>query len=236
LASSLESNEIHPVLKSLHRKLIVSCQADKGDPLDEIGTLARIATSVLRGGAGGLRAEGIGGVGAFRSLTELPIIGMVKTKDKVGEVYITPTFDAAASVAAAGANVIALDCTKRRLSEAEPWPGLISRIHRELKLPVLADIATIDDAVAAEAAGADGLATTLYGYTAETNGMRVFSWSLLDQLIDNMNVPVIAEGHINQPSDVQKALDLGAYAVVVGSAITRPESITARFVAATRNC
>ncbi len=203
--------------------------------MDEIGTLARIATSVLRGGAGGLRAEGTAGVGAFRALTPLPIIGMVKTKDRSGQVYITPTFDAAASVAGAGADIVALDCTMRRMMEAEPWTDLIRRIHKELKLPVLADIATMEDAVAAEAAGADALATTLYGYTAETDGMRNFSWSLLDELIDTVKVPVIAEGHIHQPAEVQKAIDRGAHAVVVGSAITRPEFITARFVAGTGN-
>ncbi len=225
---------MHPVLKSLHRKLVVSCQADKGDPLDDIGTLKRIATSVLRGGAGGLRAEGIAGVGAFRELTKLPIIGMVKTKDSNGEVYITPTFEAAASVAAAGADMIALDCTMRRMSESEPWPALIRRIHDELKLPVLADIASTEDAVAAADAGADAIATTLYGYTVETRGIRTFSWPLLEDLLKEMEIPVFAEGHVNQPAEVEKALQLGAHAVVIGSAITRPEFITKRFLAATK--
>jgi N-acylglucosamine-6-phosphate 2-epimerase len=219
----------------LHRKLVVSCQADRGDPLDDIELLGRIATSVLRGGAGGLRAEGVAGVSAFRTITKLPIIGMVKTKDSDGEVYITPTFAAASSVAQAGASMIAVDCTMRRLSEAEPWPILIRRIHDELGLPVLADIASNEDAVEAEAAGANAIATTLYGYTAETAGIRVFSWRLLEELLTQVKVPVFAEGHVNQPADVQRALDLGAHCVVVGSAITRPEFITARFVAATKN-
>jgi N-acylglucosamine-6-phosphate 2-epimerase len=222
------------IFDRLHRQLIVSCQADKGDPLDDIDALRRIASSVLRGGAGGLRAEGIAGVSAFRSMTDLPIVGMMKARDANGDVYITPTFAAAQAVSAAGADMIALDCTLRRLSETEPWTRLICRIHDELGLPVLADIASVEDALAAADAGADAVATTLYGYTTETAGIRSFSWPLLEELLLRMGVPVFAEGHVNQPEDVRRALDLGAHAVVVGSAITRPQFITARFTAATR--
>lgn len=222
------------VVDLLHRKLIVSCQADRGDPLDDVDTLTRIARSVLRGGAGGLRAEGVAGVAAYRELTNLPIIGMVKTWDAKNEVYITPTFAAAESVSAAGADMIALDCTLRRVSEAEPWPILIRRVHNQLNLPILADVASVDDAIAAEDAGADAVATTLYGYTAETAGRRTFSWPLLKDILENVKVPVFAEGHINHPADVQTALSFGAHAVVVGSAITRPEFIASRFAAATK--
>jgi putative N-acetylmannosamine-6-phosphate epimerase len=160
---------------------------------------------------------------------------MVKTKDAEGEVYITPTFAAAQSVVAAGCDIVALDCTRRRLREAEPWPELIRRIHAELDRPVLADIATMEDGIAAQDAGADAVATTLYGYTSETAGIRSVSWPLLEALIGTLRVPVIAEGHIQQPEEVRRALELGAHAVLVGSAITRPETITARFVAATRS-
>ncbi len=215
-------------------KLIVSCQADPGDPMDHVDTIARMATSVLRGGAAGLRAEGAECIKAFRAMTDLPIIGMVKTKGPNGEVYITPTFRAAQTVSEVGSDIIALDCTLRRLTEPEPWPELIGRIHSELGRPVLADIASLEDGLAAQEAGADAVATTLYGYTAETAGVRSFSWPLLDALVERLQVPVVAEGHINRPEDVRIALDRGAHAVLVGSAITRPESITARFVAATR--
>ena len=217
----------------LKGKLIVSCQADPGDPMDHIDTITRMATSVLRGGAGGLRAEGAACVRAFRAITDLPIIGMVKTRDRNGEVYITPTFAAAKAVSDVGSDVIAVDCTRRRLTEPEPWPGLIRRIHSELGRPVLADIASLEDGLAAQDAGADAVATTLHGYTAETAGIRSFSWPLLEVLIERLQIPVIAEGHINRPEDVRMALERGAHAVLVGSAITRPETITARFVAAT---
>lgn len=214
-------------------RLIVSCQADPGDPMDDLDTITRMAKSVLQGGAAGLRADGHQAVKAFREITDLPIIGMVKAKDSNREVYITPNFAAAQSVSAAGADIVALDCTHRRLSEAEPWTGLIQRIQTELGKQVLADIASIEDGFAAQEAGADAVATTLYGYTAETAGIRQVSWPLLQSLVENLKIPVIAEGHLQQPEDVRKALDMGAHAVLVGSAITRPATITARFVAAT---
>ena len=222
-------------LEALRGRLVVSCQASEGDPLDDLDTLTRIATSVLRGGAGGLRAEGVTRIAAFRAITQLPIIGLIKTYDSNGDVYITPNFQSAKAANDAGADIIALDCTARRLTAAEPWPELIRRIHTELNRPVLADIATLDDALAAERAGADAVATTLYGYTAETANIRTVSWPLIQSIVAHLTIPVLVEGHITDPQEVYRALDLGATAVVVGSAITRPETITARFVKATQN-
>jgi N-acylglucosamine-6-phosphate 2-epimerase len=203
--------------------------------LDDLSTLTRIATSVLRGGAGGLRAEGVARIAAFRTITQLPIIGIIKTYDANGDVYITPSFQSAKAVRDAGADIIALDCTARRLTAAEPWPELIRRIHTELNHPVLADIASLEDAIAAERAGADAVATTLFGYTAQTATIRTISWPLIESLVAHLTIPVLVEGHISRPEEVRTALDLGATAVVVGSAITRPEAITARFVQATQN-
>lgn len=194
-------------------------------------TLRRIAISVVRGGAGGLRANGTACIEAFRRATSVPIIGIEKRK--IGdEVSITPDFAAAESVAAAGADIIALDCTNSRTATAEPWRNLVGRIHADIRKPVLADIALFEEALAAQEAGADAVATTLYGFTSETAGFRAVSWDLVERMLRELHVPVIVEGHISQPEEVRQALDLGAYAVVVGSAITRPESITARFVKA----
>lgn len=222
-------------LEAIRGRLIVSCQASEGDPLDDLDTLTRIATSVLRGGAGGLRAEGVAHIAAFRAITQLPIIGIIKTYDANGDVYITPDFRSAKAISDAGADIIALDCTARRLTAAEPWPELVSRIHAELNRSVLADIATLKDALAAERAGADAVATTLYGYTAETANQRTVSWPLVQSIIALLTIPVLVEGHITHSDEARTALDLGATAVVVGSAITRPETITARFVRATKN-
>jgi N-acylglucosamine-6-phosphate 2-epimerase len=216
---------------ALQGKLIVSCQAAQGDPLDDARVLTQIALSAIRGGAGGLRANGAANIAAFRAKTAVPILGIQK-EYVGGEVYITPTFAAAAEIAGAGADVVALDCTARRLKEAEPWPQLIIRIHEELKRPVLADIATLEDAVAAAGAGADAVATTLFGFTAETRQHRAVNWALVESIVKAVGVPLIVEGHIRQPEDVRRALDAGAYAVVVGSAITSPEALAARFVQA----
>jgi len=218
---------------SLKGSLIVSCQAPPGDPLNDVETLTRIAISALRGGAGGLRANGVDCVAAFRHETALPILGIQKRK--IGNsISITPDFDAAKAIAKVGADVIALDCSAARHTEAEPWLELISRIHSELGKPALADIATFDEALAAEAGGADAVATTLYGFTPETSGARTVNWPMVENLARALRVPLIVEGHISQPQEARRALDLGAFAVVVGSAVTRPESIAARFVEASR--
>ena len=226
-------NDQRPFPAELKGQLIVSCQAVPGDPLDDAEILRRIAISTLRGGAGGLRANGAEAIRAFREETRLPILGILKKYDH-GELCITPDFDSAQAIAEAGADVIALDSTADRPAYAEPCPRLIERIHHELGVPVLADIATPEEALAAEKAGADAVATTMYGFTRQTAGARSVNWELLDRLVHTVRVPVIVEGHITQPEEVRRALDAGAFAVVVGSAITRPESITARFVKAIR--
>ena len=92
-----------------------------------------------------------------------------------------------------------------------------------------------EDGLAAERAGADAVATTLYGYTIETANIHTVSWPLIQSLVARLTSPVLVEGHIADPQEVRRALDLGAIAVVVGSAITRPEAITARFIEATQN-
>lgn len=225
------ANVVFPA--SMKGKLIVSCQAPPGDPLDSVDCLTRLAMSAARGGAGGLRANGAECVAAFRRETGLPVIGIWKRKLE-GETSITPDFASAEAIARAGAEVIALDCSSARHRLAEGWEGLIRRIREELGKPVLADVATFNEAVAAEDAGADAVATTMYGFTPETNGARAVNWEMVERLAGRLRVPLIVEGHITQPEEVRRALDAGAYAVVVGSAITRPESITGLFATAIR--
>lgn len=220
-----------PFPASLKGSLIVSCQAPHGDPLYHVDTLARMAASAIRGGAAGLRANGPDSIAAFRRITPLPIIGIEKKKFG-DEVCITPDFAAARAIADAGSDVIALDCSVARHPAAQPWQELIANIHSQLALPVLADIATLVEALAAEAAGADAVATTLYGFTPQTAGIRAVNWELIEKLAGSLRIPLIAEGHISQPQEARHALELGAFAVVVGSAITSPQSIAARFAKA----
>uniref|UniRef100_A0A7V4XQ44 N-acylglucosamine-6-phosphate 2-epimerase n=1 Tax=Acidobacterium capsulatum TaxID=33075 RepID=A0A7V4XQ44_9BACT len=213
----------------LRHQLIVSCQAPPGDPLDHPEVLRRLALSALRGGAGGLRANGAETIRSFRAETELSILGIHK-RYRGHRSEITPDFASAVAIAQAGADVIALDCTTARAADTEPWPELVSRIHHELARPVLADVATVAEARSAEAAGADAVATTLYGYTPETEGQRSVNWPMVEELACTLRVPLLVEGHIRNPEDLRRAFELGAYAVVVGAAIARPESITAQFV------
>ena len=224
----MTSSAIFPA--SLKNKLIVSCQALPGDPLDHPDTLRRIAISVLRGGAGGLRANGAECITAFRRETDLPIIGILKRFEN-GKPDITPDFTSAKTISDAGADLIGMDCSAGRFASSEPWPQLLTRIRQELNKPVLADIATLDEALAAEQAGADAVATTMFGYTPETAGQRSISWTLVEQLVNSVHLPVIVEGHIRQPDEIRRAFNLGVFAVVVGAAITQPEAITARFIA-----
>ena len=216
------------ISEQLHHKLIVSCQAWPGDPLDETDAIRRMALATLRGGAAGLRINSPEHIAAIRKETEVPIIGLQK-RSQDGVYRITPDFAAAKQLAVAGASIIALDCTGRNWSEGDAWQEMIRRIHAELKLPVMADVATLDEAIAAEKAGADFIGPTLHGYTEYTKGVCSFNWTLLAQMAKQIAVPIIAEGHISTPADARKAVHVGAWSVVVGSAITRPGEIAERF-------
>jgi glucokinase-like ROK family protein len=219
------------ILEKLKGKLVVSCQAAPGDPLEDAETIRRIARSVTEAGAAGLRVNSPEHIAAIRRDSDVPIIGIQK-KHHGGIIHITPDFGSAAALAAAGASIIALDCTDRVWEDGEPWRVVIERIHRELNLPVMADVATSEEALAAAAAGADMVGTTLNGYTEQTSNHQSFDWHLLTEMVRQMQVPVIAEGHISSPEEARRAVSLGAWCVIVGSAITRPGTITAGFVQA----
>lgn len=221
------------LFEQLKGGLIVSCQASPGDPLENTDALRRIALAAIQGGACGLRLNSAAQVAAVRRETHLPIIGIEKKYGPAG-LRITPDFASAAGLAEAGASIIALDCTSREWPGAEPWHELIQRIHQELRLAVMADIATIDEAAAAAAAGADCVGTTLFGYTERTRNHHSFSWTLLEDMRRQLRVPIMAEGHISAPEEARRAIDGGAWSVIVGSAITRPGEIAARFAHALR--
>lgn len=220
-------------------ELIVSCQAATGEPLCSPAHILALALSAINGGAGALRLEGVENIKLVRANTILPIIGLTKddsvaASDRLKKVYITGSFSDAAALAEAGADVIALDATGRPRPDGLTLKEQITRIHDELNLPVWADIATFSEAVAARQAGADVISSTLYGYTEETSLPPEHgpSFDLLKELCEHMNCPVILEGRVWHPEEVTRAFELGVHAVVVGSAITRPQLITERFVKA----
>ena len=210
--------------------MVVSCQAGPGNPLDSPAAMALMARAAEAGGAGAIRANGPADIAAIRAVTSLPIIGLHKLGDPAG-VFITPTYEAAAGVVAAGADLVALDGTLRPRPDGQPLDRQIRRIHDELGVPVLADVDSLDAGLAARDAGADLVATTLSGYTAgpTPTGPDV---ELVRRLAARLDCPVVAEGRIRTTEDVRAVCDAGAYAVVVGHAITDPTDITARLVSA----
>ena len=212
--------------------LIVSCQARDDNPLHGPAFMRAMALAAVQAGAGGIRAEGVEDIAAIRAALDVPIIGLLKRSDPGWDVYITPDFAAAKAVADAGADVIAIDATDRP-RQGGPIAELIARIHGELGKSVMADIATLEEALAAEAAGADYIGSTMAGYTAATAHRKSGpDFKLLDDLVRHCRRPVIAEGRYDTPALAAEALRRGAYAVVVGTAISNPREIARRFVAA----
>jgi N-acylglucosamine-6-phosphate 2-epimerase len=195
--------------------------------------MAAMAEAAAAGGAAGLRMNGPDDIRAARAVTDLPIIGIFKRRYAHSPIEITPTFAEAAGIAAAGAAIIAMDATGRPRPDGTTVAALIVRIHAELGLPVLADIAGIDDGVAAEAAGADAVATTLSGYLdPAVLPPDEPDLDLVAGLAARLRVPIIAEGRIKTSAQARVALDRGAFAVVVGTAITNPREITRWYVRA----
>jgi glucokinase-like ROK family protein len=212
-------------MRQLAGKLIVSCQADPTDAF--YGFMDRFAQAALAGGAGGIRANGVHDVRAIRSAVNLPIIGIQKVLHQDGTILITPSFESARALVEAGAGMIALDCTKR----GQQYGALerLARIKAELHVPVLADIATLEEAQAAAQAGADLVLSTMRGYTADSAEALRFDPRFIEDLVRAVSIPVIAEGRIDRPELARQAIEAGAFAVVVGSAITRPHMVTRLF-------
>lgn len=210
--------------------LAVSCQARADNPLHGPAFMAAMAQAADQGGALALRANGPADIAAIRAVSRLPIIGILKRWDDRFPVYITPDFASAQAIAAAGADIIALDATDRP-RDGEPLDRLIARIRDELGKPVFADCATLEDGVRAAALGASYIATTLSGYTPDTEARKALGpdIALIEALAKAVSVPIVAEGRFEQPEQLELAFAAGAHAVVVGTAITNPREITRRF-------
>ena len=217
-------------LAAVKGRLIVSCQALEDEPLHGSEIMARMAVAAAGGGAAAIRANSPADIRAIKRAVDLPLIGLYK-QGSTG-VYITPTFEAAAAIAEAGADVIALDCTDRARPDGVSLRELLARIDAELGLPIFADVSTLAEARAAAEMGVAMAAPTLSGYTEARPMLPGPDFELLQGMVEALPIPVIAEGRIGTPEQAREALDLGAWAVVVGSAITRPRTITGRFAAA----
>lgn len=217
-------------LAAVKGKLIVSCQALADEPLHGSAIMAKMATAAKIGGAAAIRANSPADIRAIKEVVDLPVIGLYKRGDS--GVFITPTFDDAAAVAAAGADIIALDCTDRPRPDGARLPDLLRRIQDEIGKPVFADVSSLEEARAAAKYGVAMAGPTLSGYIDRPSKSAGPDYELLGAMIATLRIPVIAEGRIHTPRQARRALNIGAWTVVVGSAITRPRTITARFVAA----
>ena len=210
--------------------LIVSCQALPEEPLFGAEHMAAMARAAAYGGAAGIRANSPADIAAIRAAVDLPVIGLDKRDVPGFAVYITPTVARALAVARAGADMIALDATRRPHPDGLSLPERIQAVRRQTGCPIVADVATCQEGLEAEAAGADMVSTTLAGYTEDSPANGEPDFGLLQCLVARLSIPVIAEGHITTPEEARQALELGVFAVVVGAAITRPQLITRRFV------
>ncbi|WP_229402141.1 N-acetylmannosamine-6-phosphate 2-epimerase [Micromonospora okii] len=221
---------MNAVIERLRHRLVVSCQAYPGEPMRDPDTMRRVALAAARGGAAGIRAQGPADIAAIRAAVDLPLIGLWKDGDD--DVFITPTMEHAVAVARAGAHVVALDATCRPRPDGLTLAETVAAVHERTGALVMADCATLDEGVAAAEAGADLVGTTLAGYTAYTTKGDGPDLDLVARLARAVDVPVVAEGRIHTPGQAAEALRAGAWAVVVGTAITHPTTITGWFASA----
>ena len=222
------------ILNRLKGKVVVSVQAMPSEPLYLEKCMVAMMKSVIKGGAGGLRVAGARDVKNAKHLFDVPIIGLTKPDIIPSNwqeiVYITPTLKEVIELVEAGADIIAFDGTMRERSNGAKLEELIKYVKINNRVS-MADISTLEEGINAEKLGANILSTTLSGYTQfSQNRGNGPDFELLKQLVDNTNLPVVLEGRIWEPEEVDKAFELGAHCVVIGSAITRPQLITKRFV------
>lgn len=215
------------ITESLRGGLIVSCQAYPGEPLYDPDVMRRMAQAAVLGGAAGIRAKGVEDIGLIKESVQVPLIGLVKIGSE--GVYITPTVDHALAVARAGADIVAIDGTRRARPDGLTLDQTIAAIHDRTEALVTADVGDLEDGLASAAAGADLISSTLAGYTGSrprTDGPDI---PLIRELATRIDLPVLAEGRISSTEQARACLQAGAYAVVVGTAITHPTSITRWF-------
>lgn len=221
------------LIKRLKNSMIVSCQSEGDDPFNaDPEYMALFARAAEMGGAKGIRTQGIAKLKAIKHAVNLPVIGLLKDKFPDGTVRITCSFNEVEQLIEAGSDIIAIDGTFRD-REGLSGPDFIAECKRRYGCLILADIATYNEAVTCEKAGADCISTTLNGYTPDTLQFRDGpNYDVLVQIVRDVKIPVFAEGRYNTPAEAKHAMELGAYAVISGTAITRPRVCTSWFVQA----
>ena len=223
---------VHSLIKSLKASLIVSVQAYPGEPLRTPETMAQMSRACELGGAAAIRCQGLSDIAAIKGRVEVPVIGL--WKDGHEGVYITPTLRHARACVAAGADIVAVDATDRHRPDGKLLEDTVRPLQEEGVL-LMADCMTIEDIRHAYELGFDLVSTTLSHNkpAIETSLNEGPDLPLLRQAVEEFpDLPIICEGHVHTPQDARAALDAGAWAVVVGTAITHPTSVTSWFKAA----
>ena len=223
------------LLKQLRHGLVVSCQALEHEPLytEAGGIMPLLAKAAAQSGAVGIRANTVRDITQIKAAVDLPVIGIIKKDYPNTPMYITVTMAEVDALVSCGVDILAVQGTSALRPDGKTSPEFIREI--KAKYPnqlIMAGIATLEEAMACAEAGADFVGTTMRGYTPETQGIDHIDFDFIYQLSTQCPAKVIAEGHIHYPAQAAKALDCGAFALVVGGAITRPAEITARFVSA----
>ena len=221
------------ILTQLRNRLIVSCQAAGESPFNSPAGVTLLAKAAKLGGAAAIRSEGIEKTKTIISEVGLPVVGLVKSHFDDGTVKITGSMKDVKELLNIGTDIIALDGTMRE-REGKSGPAFIEQLKKDIDITILADIATIEEAKACAEAGADAVSTTLSGYTPETIFKREEGpdFRLVEEAVAALDIPVFAEGRIHRPETAADMLKLGAWGVVVGTSITRPNIITEWYVKA----
>ncbi|WP_148411747.1 N-acetylmannosamine-6-phosphate 2-epimerase [Murimonas intestini] len=221
------------VIEQIRGGLIVSCQALEEEPLYSSFIMSRMAYAAMLGGASGIRANTVEDITEIKKLVDLPVIGIIKKVYEDSDVYITPTIEEVDALVECGCEIIAADCTDRKRTQGKTVDEFFGEVRQKYPGQLfMADCSTIEEGMHAAEIGFDFIGTTMSGYTPYTCGVQLPNFHMMETLARECRKPVIAEGGIWCPEDLKKALDTGALAAVVGTAITRPMDITKRYVEA----
>lgn len=222
-------------VENLKGKLIVSCQALPHEPLHSSFIMGRMALAAKEGGAAGIRANTKEDIAEIQAQVDLPIIGIVKRDYEDSKVYITPTMKEIEELMEVKPEIIALDATV----DLKPGGKTLDGFYREIRAAypeqlLMADCSTVEEALHADELGFDFIGTTLVGYTEQSRGLKIEAddFAIIRQIVAKARHRVIAEGNINTPERARRVIELGAFSVVVGSIITRPQLITKSFAEA----
>ena len=214
-------------VESLKGKLIVSCQALPHEPLHSSFIMGRMALAAKEGGAYGIRANTKEDIAEIQTQVDLPVIGIVKRDYEDSKVYITPTMKEINELMEVKPDIIALDATH----SLRPGGRTLDEFYREIRKSypeqlLMADCSTVEEALHADQLGFDFIGTTLVGYTDQSRDLKIESndFEIIRQIVAKVKHRVIAEGNINTPEKAKRVIELGAFSVVVGSIITRPQS------------